>query len=69
MQAGCNETEALMQELEQQKFKLGPYKSLESYKELQRKDAIRMMKLRQVIADLQLSIHSKWEFIQEIRLV
>ncbi|GJX41429.1 hypothetical protein Tco_0256419 [Tanacetum coccineum] len=35
MQVGCNENEALMQELEQQKFKLGPYKSLEFYKELQ----------------------------------
>ncbi|GKC87064.1 cell division cycle protein 48 [Tanacetum coccineum] len=33
-------------------YPVGPYKSLESYKELQRKDAIRMMKLRQVIADL-----------------
>ncbi|GJZ83752.1 hypothetical protein Tco_0648925 [Tanacetum coccineum] len=32
-----------------------------------RNDAIRMLELRQVIMDLQLSIHNKWEFIQEIR--
>nr|GEV05464.1 hypothetical protein [Tanacetum cinerariifolium] len=68
MQAGCNGREALMQGLEQQKFKLGPYKSLEFFKELKMKDAIRMLELKQVISDLQLSIHNKWEFIQEIML-
>nr|GEV20214.1 ribonuclease H-like domain-containing protein [Tanacetum cinerariifolium] len=68
MQVGCKETKDLMQELEQKRLKLGPYKSLEFFKELRMSDTIRMMELRQVIVDLQISINKKWQFIQETGL-
>ncbi|GKF26575.1 hypothetical protein Tco_0082469, partial [Tanacetum coccineum] len=64
IQDGSNQREELMVEVRQQKHQLKPYITLQVLRELQRKDGIRMMELRQVITDLQLSIHKKKEFAE-----